>query len=370
MHEIEAGLAEAGAPALRPRGRRGGRRRASPRRLLPAPAAARAARRPARARGRHGGGAGGSLGSVSSATDLNHTAVAQFSDRVAEAVERKRTQLVVGLDPRVDLLPMEFRGEAVLGRALRPPPSSGSARGSSTRSRRTSRPSSRRSRSSRRSAATAGRRSSRSPATPPRQDCSSSPTRSAVTSARPRGPTPPPSSSLAAPSGRWLTLSPSTPISAPTRWTRSSPPAATTAPASSASCAPPTPAGGTSRRRPCPTGHRSGAMSPGSWTNGVRTSSASGDVERRCGRRRHGAAADGGCAAGDAAGDHPPAGCRRPGRVAGGRRACLYERPGERARQRSRSVIYAYRETEVDWREAAAAEAARLADEIWAAAGW
>ena len=40
-----------------------------------------------------------------------------FSDRVAEAVERKRSQLVVGLDPRVDLLPVELRGEAVLGRA-------------------------------------------------------------------------------------------------------------------------------------------------------------------------------------------------------------------------------------------------------------
>ena len=36
----------------------------------------------------------------------------------------------------------------------------------------------------------------------------------------------------------------------------------------------------------------------------------------------------------------------------------------------SRSVIYAYRDTEVDWRAAAAAEAARLADEIWTAAGW
>jgi len=40
-----------------------------------------------------------------------------FCDRVAEAVERKRTQLVVGLDPRIDLLPVELRGEAVLGRA-------------------------------------------------------------------------------------------------------------------------------------------------------------------------------------------------------------------------------------------------------------
>ena len=40
-----------------------------------------------------------------------------FSDRVGDAVEAKRTQLVVGLDPRVDLLPVELRGEAVLGRA-------------------------------------------------------------------------------------------------------------------------------------------------------------------------------------------------------------------------------------------------------------
>ena len=40
-----------------------------------------------------------------------------FADRVAEAVDRKRSQLVVGLDPRVDLLPVELRGEAVLGRA-------------------------------------------------------------------------------------------------------------------------------------------------------------------------------------------------------------------------------------------------------------
>jgi orotidine-5'-phosphate decarboxylase len=42
---------------------------------------------------------------------------ANFADRLAEAVARKRSQLVVGLDPRLDLLPMELRGEAVLGRA-------------------------------------------------------------------------------------------------------------------------------------------------------------------------------------------------------------------------------------------------------------
>ena len=40
-----------------------------------------------------------------------------FADRLADAVERKRSQLVVGLDPVVDLLPVELRGEAVVGRA-------------------------------------------------------------------------------------------------------------------------------------------------------------------------------------------------------------------------------------------------------------
>jgi hypothetical protein len=37
----------------------------------------------------------------------------------------------------------------------------------------------------------------------------------------------------------------------------------------------------------------------------------------------------------------------------------------------SRSVIYAYREVpDVDWREAAGAEAARLAGAVWEASGW
>lgn len=40
-----------------------------------------------------------------------------FADRVAAAVERKRTQLVVGLDPVVELLPVELRGDAARGRA-------------------------------------------------------------------------------------------------------------------------------------------------------------------------------------------------------------------------------------------------------------
>src|SRR5258707_15275942 len=34
-----------------------------------------------------------------------------FADRLAAEVERKRSQLVVGLDPQVDLLPVELRGD-------------------------------------------------------------------------------------------------------------------------------------------------------------------------------------------------------------------------------------------------------------------
>ncbi|HVD12698.1 MAG TPA: orotidine-5'-phosphate decarboxylase [Gaiellaceae bacterium] len=41
---------------------------------------------------------------------------ALFPDRLAEAVERKRSQLLVGLDPRPDLLPVELSGDAHLSR--------------------------------------------------------------------------------------------------------------------------------------------------------------------------------------------------------------------------------------------------------------
>jgi orotidine-5'-phosphate decarboxylase len=40
-----------------------------------------------------------------------------FGDRLAEAVERKRSQLLVGLDPLPELLPVELAGEAGLGRS-------------------------------------------------------------------------------------------------------------------------------------------------------------------------------------------------------------------------------------------------------------
>ena len=59
-------------------------------------------------------------------------AVTHFADRLAAAVERKRSQLVVGLDP-VEL-------EQLPARAVRRRPASRSAAGSSTRSRRTRSP--------------------------------------------------------------------------------------------------------------------------------------------------------------------------------------------------------------------------------------
>src|ERR687895_1044981 len=45
------------------------------------------------------------------------TAVLVFPDRLAEAVDTKRSQLLVGLDPRAELLPVELRGEAHVSRA-------------------------------------------------------------------------------------------------------------------------------------------------------------------------------------------------------------------------------------------------------------
>ena len=44
-------------------------------------------------------------------------AAVTFGDRLAELVERRRSQLVVGLDPRSELLPVEIRGDVHVGRA-------------------------------------------------------------------------------------------------------------------------------------------------------------------------------------------------------------------------------------------------------------
>lgn len=49
--------------------------------------------------------------------DAPRVAVATFADRVAETVDRKRTQILVGLDPRPELLPIELRGGTHAGRA-------------------------------------------------------------------------------------------------------------------------------------------------------------------------------------------------------------------------------------------------------------
>ena len=44
------------------------------------------------------------------------TSVTAFADRLADAVERKRSQLVVGLDPLPELLPLELARRGRLGR--------------------------------------------------------------------------------------------------------------------------------------------------------------------------------------------------------------------------------------------------------------
>src|ERR671922_1631923 len=44
------------------------------------------------------------------------TAVSPFPDRLADAVDQKRSQLLVGLDPRPELLPVELRGETYASR--------------------------------------------------------------------------------------------------------------------------------------------------------------------------------------------------------------------------------------------------------------
>ena len=45
------------------------------------------------------------------------TLTASFGDRLAESVERKRSQLVVGLDPKPELLPLELRGSTYFKRS-------------------------------------------------------------------------------------------------------------------------------------------------------------------------------------------------------------------------------------------------------------
>ena len=64
--------------------------------------------------------------------------VVSFGDRVADAVERKRSQIVLGIDPRADLLPLELRAGAHASRAAAAEACAASPADSSTRPRRTS----------------------------------------------------------------------------------------------------------------------------------------------------------------------------------------------------------------------------------------
>src|SRR5688500_20205068 len=47
----------------------------------------------------------------------SETGTVTFGDRIAAAVDTKRSQLVVGLDPRPELLPVELRGDVHRSRA-------------------------------------------------------------------------------------------------------------------------------------------------------------------------------------------------------------------------------------------------------------
>ena len=53
--------------------------------------------------------------------------VTTFGDRLAEAVERKRSQLLVGLDPVTELLPLELAGRPSSGARRPRMPASASA---------------------------------------------------------------------------------------------------------------------------------------------------------------------------------------------------------------------------------------------------
>src|SRR5215468_9394864 len=52
-------------------------------------------------------------------TQVETRAMTAFADRLAEEVERCRSQLVLGLDPVVELLPVELQGDALGGPAAR-----------------------------------------------------------------------------------------------------------------------------------------------------------------------------------------------------------------------------------------------------------
>ena len=93
-------------------------------------------------------------------------------------------------------------------------------------------------------------------------------------------------------------------------------------------------------------------------------------LERRRRRRGDLSAGCGRSAEADAAGDPSPPGHRRPGRHSGRRRARLHERAGERARPRLARRHLRVPVDGADWRKAAAAEAARLRGEVWAVSGW
>ena len=294
-----------------------------------------------------------------------------FPDRVAALVERKRTQLVVGLDPRIDLLPIELRGDAAGGRpaasaaverfccgvidavspyvvAVKPQLAFFEALG-----------------------ADGWGRSSGSAHMRPTQGSSSSPTGNAGTSVQPPGPTRQRSSSPSRQQGALadaLTVNPLLGedsidpfLSACRRYGSGLFVLVHTSNAGATDIQEVSLADGR------PLWHHIAEL-VASWGDGL---------VAECGLSSVGAVVGATYprAIGEARRAMPQAIILLPGIGAQGATPADVARaftsgPASALVTASRSVIYAYRDTELDWREAAAAEAARLAGEIWQAAGW
>ena len=298
--------------------------------------------------------------------DDERPAVVAFSDRVAAAVELKRSQLVVGLDPRIDLLPVELRGEAVGGReaaaaaverfckgiidavapyvvAVKPQVAFFEALGSDGW---------RALESVSRYAAGVGLLVI---ADAKRGDIGSTARAYAAAFLEPRGAEPPLADALTV--NPYLGTDSMDPFLSACR---------TTGRGSSSSCGRRTPAAATSRTPFSPTARRCGGSRRPRRRVGRRSDRRARDVERRCRRRR-----DRPRVIGDARRTMPQAIILLPGVGAQGATPADVARaftsgPASALVNASRSVIYAYRDGEDDWRAAAGHEAARLTAETGA----
>ena len=319
------------------------------------------ARRPARQQTPEGGASRPPLSSV--AADALPSGRWQsprltFADRLAAEVERKRSQLVVGLDPNPDLMPVELRGDVArfcCGHRSTPSRPHAVCRQAAARVLRGAR----RRRDGRVRPGVHLRAARRAARDRRRQARRHRLDRSRVRRRLPGG---------RAAARRCTHRQPL--ARARLRSSRSSAPCAAGARASSCSCARRTPAA-TCRTRCSRTGVRCGTTSPASSTSGARNRSARSGSRRsaRSSARRIRAPSP-------RRGELMPRtilllpGVGAQGGVGRRPRAGLPERAGERARHGLALGDLRVSGNGSDFREAAGAEAARLKREVWAASGW